>query len=176
MKHKFEEFDLPGCATCHGNHEIHSPTDDMLGMGDGGVCADCHLKGEHGATLAGAKAAREMRARLESLKEQITVAEHKLDRAEYLGMEVRVPRFHLREATDALINARTLVHSFAIDPMSETLDQGLQVGIEVEQMAEEVLQEYTNRRIWLALSIAPILLVVGLLVLYIRTLPPSEVH
>ncbi len=117
-----------------------------------------------------------MRSRLESLKEQITLAEHKLDRAEHLGMEIRAPRFRLREATDALTNARTLIHSFAIDPMSKTLEQGLQVSIEVEQKAEEALEEYTNRRIWLALSVAPILLVVGLLVLYIRTLPPPEVH
>jgi hypothetical protein len=36
------------------------------------------------------------------------------------------------------------------------------------------LQEYTYRRLWLAASLVPILLVVFLMVLYIRTRPRPE--
>ena len=31
MKHRFEEAKLPGCATCHSNHKIQLPTDQMVG-------------------------------------------------------------------------------------------------------------------------------------------------
>jgi len=42
MKHKFEEVGLPGCVTCHSNHDITRPSDEMLGMGDKAVCIRCH--------------------------------------------------------------------------------------------------------------------------------------
>ncbi len=174
MKHSFEKIDLPGCATCHGNHEIRSPTDKMLGMIDGALCARCHEEGEHGATLAGAEIARQMHDGLADLVTQISTVEEKLDKAERLGMEIRGPRFRLRDANDALTNARTLVHTFAIEPVQEAVTEGLTVTTEVDADAEAVLKEYTNRRVWLGLSLVPIFAVVALLVLYIRSTPISK--
>jgi len=175
MKHKFVTESLPGCATCHHYHDITTPSDAMLGMQGGAVCAPCHEKGQFGATLAGASVAQQMRRGLEQLKREITMARSRLDDAERLGMEIRAPRFELRKATDALTNARTLVHSFSIEPMKKTLDAGLKVTAEVDKKAENALREHKRRRIWLAVSMIPILIVVGLLVLYIRTLPPPTV-
>jgi predicted CXXCH cytochrome family protein len=178
MKHKFEEVGLPGCATCHGNHLIAHPADEMLGMESGAFCFNCHNpeNPKYGATLAGAEAARTMRRRLEQLKAEIEVAESKVREAELLGMEVRGPRFDLRQAFDALTNARTQVHSFKAGPMNAALDEGLTVTSDVLRRAEAALRDYTYRRLWLAASLVPILLVVILLVLYIRTLPPATTH
>ena len=176
MKHKFEEVDLPGCATCHSNHDIHSPTDEMLGMANDAVCARCHNNGQFGATFAGGRVAQDLRRGLDDLKQQIDIATEKLDLAERLGMEVREPRFHLREADDALKNARTEIHSFSLDQTNKPLKAGLTVCEDVEKAAQDAIQEYTNRRIWLALSLVPIFIVLGVLLLYIRTLPaPSQV-
>ena len=58
-----------------------------------------------------------MRAGLDKLKEQVKLATEKLDQAERLGMEVREPRFRLREANDALKNARTVIHRIATKPL-----------------------------------------------------------
>ena len=178
MKHKFEEVGLPGCATCHGNHLITQPADEMLGMQKGAVCFNCHNpeNPQYGATLAGAEAAKSMRARLEQLKHEINGAERTIREAEHLGMEVRGPRFELREAFDALTNARTLVHSFKPGPMEAALEEGLKVTSDVNRRAEQALREHTRRRLWLAASLVPILVVVGLLVLYIRTLPLPEIR
>jgi predicted CXXCH cytochrome family protein len=172
MKHKFEQVGLPGCATCHGTHEITNPSDQMLGMEGGAVCARCHndQNPQYGATLAGADSARTMRARLEQLKRDIADTEAKVREAERLGMEVRGPRFDLRQAFDALTNSRTLVHSFKVDAIDESLSLGSNVTSQVRETAEAALQEHTNRRIWLGASLVPILLVVGLLLLYIRRL------
>jgi predicted CXXCH cytochrome family protein len=174
MKHQFEKLDLPGCAVCHGNHEIRSPTDELLGMEAGAVCARCHAEGKFGATLAGAETARQMRDKLEQLKREIAQAKITVARAERLGMEVRGPRFDLHKAETSLTNARSLIHGFAPEPMAQALNEGLQVTGQVEARAEQTLAQYTYRRLWLALSIAPILFVVILLILYIRTLPLSE--
>jgi predicted CXXCH cytochrome family protein len=172
MKHKFEEVGLPGCATCHGAHQTTHPSDLFLGMEGGAVCSRCHnaQNPQHGATTAGADAARTMRSRLDQLKREIANAEQKVGEAERRGMEVRTPRFDLRQAFDALTNARTLVHNFKPGPMEEAVDSGLRVTADVKGMAELALREYTHRRLWLAASMVPILLVVGLLIVYIRSL------
>jgi predicted CXXCH cytochrome family protein len=174
MKHKFQEVGLPGCATCHGTHETTQPSDEMLGMSSSAVCTRCHnpANPQYGATVAGAEAAKSMRQRLEQLKQEIAESEELVTAAERLGMEVRGPRFDLRQAFDSLTNARTLVHSFKPAPLEATLGEGLQITQQVKELAGAALAEHTNRRKWLAVSLVPILLVVGLLVAYIRTLPP----
>jgi predicted CXXCH cytochrome family protein len=173
MRHKFEEVGLPGCATCHGSHSTINPSDEMLGMESGTFCIKCHnpQNPQHGATLAGAQTARAMRNSLEQLKQDIAVAEEKIQAAEQLGMEVRGPRFDLRQASDALTNARTLIHSFNQKPLEEALAEGLKVTGSVQASADKALRDHTLRRVWLAVSLVPILLVVGLLLLYIRTVP-----
>jgi predicted CXXCH cytochrome family protein len=169
MQHRFEEVGLPGCVTCHGNHEILEPSDEMLGMTQEAVCAQCHAGGEYGATLAGAQTARRIGHDFEQLKQQIAEAEEKIAKAERLGMPIGGPRYNLRSARQALIEARTQVHAFAAEPVQGTLRQGLDVASEVIRRTEDVLWQYDFRRIWLAVSLLPILIVIVLLLLYIRT-------
>lgn len=175
MVHSFEKFALPGCATCHGNHDIRHPTDAMLGMTEGAVCADCHEKGKFGATLAGNQQAREMRTSLENLKSQIALANARVAEAEKLGMEVRGPNFDLHKAHASLTNARTLIHTFSYPPVKEAIDEGLEITAQVNQRALDAIDEHTNRRVWLGVSLVPILFVILLLLAYIRQLPvPSQ--
>jgi len=173
MKHKFEESGLPGCATCHGTHNISQPSDEMLGFVDGTVCWRCHNPEhpQYGATVAGGDVARKMRLGLDQLKQEIALAEADIREAERLGMQVRGPRFDLRQAFDALTNARTLVHGFSPGPIEETLSEGLKVTSDVRSAAAGALREHTRRRIWLACSLVPILIVVSLLLYCIRMLP-----
>ena len=55
--------------------------------------------------------------------------------------------------------------------MEAALADGEKVAAEVQGKADRALQEYTHRRVWLAASLVPILIVIGMLLLYIRTLP-----
>lgn len=179
MQHKFEESGLPGCVTCHGMHNISQPSDEMLGITDETVCSRCHNPEhpQYGATVAGADVARKMRNGLDQLKHEIKLAGSSIQEAERLGMQVRGPRFDLRQAFDALTNARTLVHSFSPGPIEAALSEGLKVTSEVRDAAEGAQLEYTRRRIWLGCSLVPILIVVGLLLYYIRSLPtPGQSH
>ena len=66
MRHQFAEVGLPGCATCHGYHDIHKPSDEMLGAGPGTVCAKCHADRKFGATPAGFLIAAGLRQQIES--------------------------------------------------------------------------------------------------------------
>ena len=187
MKHQFEKLELPGCAACHGKHDVIKPTDEMLGMEDGTFCAKCHPNGEHqkgqyGATIAGAETARALHADLDNLDQAIRDAKATIAKAERLGMPLPGPpsdpgldlALYLRKAFDSQTNARVLIHSFKLPPVQASLNEGREIASEVQQVADGALREYDSRRIWLAASLAPILLVILLLVLYIRTLPPSR--
>jgi hypothetical protein len=150
----------------------------MLGIAEETLCFRCHNpeNPQHGATLAGADMAGKTRLGIDQLKEEIERAEAEINEAERLGMQVRGPRFDLRQAFDALTNARTLVHSFSPGPIEEALGEGLQVTTGVRDAAAEALRQYTYRRVWLACSLVPILSVVALLLAYIRRLPATDVH
>jgi hypothetical protein len=145
----------------------------MLGLADGTVCSRCHNPDNplYGATLAGADVAGRMRSGLDQLNREIELAGANIREAERLGMQVRGPRFDLRQAFDALTNARTLVHSFSPGPIEKALNDGLKVTSDVTEAAEGALREYTKRRIWLACSLIPIVIVVGQLLYCIRSLP-----
>ena len=47
-KPAFDKSGLPECVACHGNHEIHRASDDMLGGQPGTVCRRCHEPGSPG--------------------------------------------------------------------------------------------------------------------------------
>lgn len=174
MMHGFQKFELPGCAACHGNHDIKHPTDEMLGMTEGGVCINCHKDGKFGATLAGEQQAREMREALDKLKSEIAGAKARVAEAHKLGMEVRGPQFDLRKAHEALTSARAQVHSFSYPSVKEAIDEGLKITDGVSQQAQAALAEHTNRRIWLGVSLVPILVAILLLLAYIRMLPGEQ--
>jgi predicted CXXCH cytochrome family protein len=173
MRHSFEKEGLPGCATCHSNHYIVTPNDEFLGMQEGAFCARCHEEGKlkHGATIAGTEAAKMLHKDISRLKDGIHTAEETLAKAEELGMEVSQPKFELRNASDALTNARTMIHSFNVDTVEKALSVGEKVVAEAQGKGAEALRQYQYRRYWLAVSLVPILAVIALLSAYIRSMP-----
>ena len=78
----------------------------------------------------------------------------------------------MRQADEALTNARSLIHAFALEPVQEALEEGEEVVATIQERADAALKEHTARRIWLAAFLLPILIVVVLLVLYIRAAFP----
>jgi predicted CXXCH cytochrome family protein len=171
MKHKFENVGLPGCATCHTKHSISKPSDVMLGMESGAVCRRCHAENKFGAPLAGGEVAAKMRQGMDDLSRKIAAAQQTITQAGRLGMEVRGPRYDLRKASDSLTGARVQIHSFALAPVQKALGEGLAVTASVQAAADAALAEHRYRRVWLGWSLIPIGIVIGVLLLYIRSVP-----
>jgi hypothetical protein len=155
----------PGCATCHRNHEIKAVGEELLGLGEGSVCAMCHAEGD-----AGGIAASGMRALIDSLNAQLEAADSILARAENAGMEVSGARFGLVEATTALVSARTAVHGFSLDAVSEEVGSGLEATAAAYADGMQALRDLQFRRLGLAVSVAIILALIAGLVLKIRSL------
>jgi predicted CXXCH cytochrome family protein len=154
-----EEIDEPGCSACHSNHLVERTSDKFLGMGDDAICADCHLDDDEGGEVAIA-----MRALVDSLVTGFEAADSILEEAENVGMEVSQAQFELGDARHSLVTARTVVHAFTVEAVSEEVEAGLEVTDRAYERGLAALRELRFRRAGLAVSSVIILiLIVGLL-------------
>lgn len=159
----FKEMGLPGCVTCHENHEVVKPTEAFLAEGDQSKCSGCHEAGSPGA-----RAAATMRADLVSLDGEIRRASALVDRASEAGMEVSKVRFDLVSATNALTKARSEVHLFRPSAVHAAVVEGLTVARKAAAGGEARLKERDFRRRGLFVSLGLILLSIAALVVRIR--------
>jgi predicted CXXCH cytochrome family protein len=156
---------MPGCATCHQNHEVVEASDEMLGLAEGAVCGRCHSEDD-----AGGAAATTMRTLLDSLGAAFEVADSILARAELAGMEVSEAQFELSGANNAAIQARASMHAFDVEAVTADVAEGITITQAAYARGQEAINEIGFRRTGLAISVAIILLVVAGLLLHIRQL------
>ncbi|HKY31092.1 MAG TPA: hypothetical protein VJV23_01060 [Candidatus Polarisedimenticolia bacterium] len=151
------------CLICHSNHEVKPPTPEMLGVGEGSTCTGCHAEGD-----AGWAGAATMAEGLGRLRRRLAEASEQLDAAEHAGMEVGPDRFALQTASDQLVEARVLVHSFDIERFSKAAAEGIAAADEGVAAAGRAFRELRSRRNGLALSLVVIAAVMVSLILTIR--------
>jgi predicted CXXCH cytochrome family protein len=168
-KSPFEDAGLAACVTCHSNHEVHKPSDEMLGTEKKSVCINCHTEGD-----AGFQAAAKMREGIGQLVGHINAAESLLDRAAKAGMEVSQPKFKLRDAQDKLIHARVVIHSFSPDLTEDVVSQGIDVATKAHKAGQDALDEHQFRRKGLAVSLIIIFFAVLAIYLKIRQIENNQ--
>ncbi len=145
----FQEYDYPMCETCHSNHLVVEPTDEMVGAGKDAVCTQCHSADDGTTAIANAKGIHSSLTQLVSVKNQ---AEELLRKAIEKGMMTTDEEFRLREVEQALIKSRTLVHSFEDDVVQERAQEGIEKAQTVMANSEELIDEYYFRRKGLGLA------------------------
>ncbi|MDP2603089.1 MAG: cytochrome c3 family protein [Deltaproteobacteria bacterium] len=154
----FVQMGIPGCATCHDNHQILETSDDLIGTREKAVCIRCHTAEDRGG-----KSAAAMRAMIDSLRQENDKAHAILLKAGHAGMEVSQAEFDLNEAKTALVKARAAIHAFSVVTLKKEIDPGLQVSAKAYAGGLKALEELGFRRKWLAVSAVIILgLIVGL--------------
>ncbi len=161
----FVDIGTPGCATCHENHEVTRASDEMLGLGEGAVCAVCHA-----AEDAGGKTAIQLRERIDSLRSEYDKAHAILLKAARAGMEVSQAEFELKGAIDSLVKAQAAVHAFRVEPVKKETETGLAIAAMGYERGVRALEDLQFRRKGLAVSVVIILALIGGLVAKIRQL------
>jgi len=159
------ELELPECEQCHGNHLIMPASDSLLGVGEGSLCLDCHDEGSAGYEIAAA-----MKANLDSLKYNIEAAETVIKAAEEKGVEGGQARFDLGAAKDALIRARSVIHTFNRDRVVEVTEPAIQSAAAVRASALSSLDDLKMRQYGLAISLVLVALLAAGLLIKIRQL------
>jgi hypothetical protein len=151
-KSAFDELGMPGCVTCHSNHDVTKPSDAMLAGGADSPCATCHE-----ADSGSLKKAAEVKTALEGLARRIDEAGAILTKAEHAGMEIGSPRFELITAKESLIKARAHTHSLDVEKVKTDAESGLIVAQKSLERGQDLMAELQFRRKGLAAS----LLVIG---------------
>ena len=165
----FTMMGVPGCVTCHHNHDVEAASPTMLGLGEGAVCAQCHT-----ASDSGGMAAVKMRTLMDSLQTEFDSATTLLDRAENAGVEVSQALFELKGAHDAQVAAANAVHTFDVTRVEEQVDSGLAVTTAGLGAGRRALREASFRRTGLAISVLIIIALLVGLVLKIRQADASR--
>jgi ABC-type transporter Mla subunit MlaD len=143
----------------------------MLGLGDKAVCSTCHSADDKGG-----KTATEMRALIDSLSADTQKAGAILLQANHAGMEVSQAQFDLNGAKDALVKARTSVHSYLVAPVKQEVEVGLAISSKAYARGVRAMQDLRFRRVWLTIFLVVVLALAAGLVLKIRQVdrrPPS---
>jgi hypothetical protein len=159
----FQRMGVPGCATCHDNHAIKPASAEMVGLGEGAVCASCHAKDD-----AGGKVAAGIRALLDGLRAEHARAAATLERAEHAGMEVSQARVDLIGANDALVKARTAVHTASLEAVKKETEAGVGIAGKAYARGLRALEDLRFRRQGLGVSLVIIVALIAGLVLKIR--------
>ncbi|MBN2413945.1 cytochrome c3 family protein [candidate division KSB1 bacterium] len=162
-KAAFDDMGLTECEACHGNHAIQAADDNMLGVAENAICVQCHDKDSDGYRIAA-----QMRSVLDTLVHKINNAEIMLSKAQRAGVEVKDENMTFTNANDALVHARTQIHTFSLDKMKESTDAGLEAANEALSIGQQALKEVGHRRQMLIIMVVLTLLVAVLLILYIR--------
>jgi predicted CXXCH cytochrome family protein len=164
-KKAFDERKLPECETCHGNHEIIIASTRLLGVASDAVCSRCHSETQNPKGYA---VARTMKGLIDSLETQENRAITLVNEAEQKGMEISEAKYKLRDAHQARLESRTMVHSFNETRFRDVVTKGLVVSASVKDEASQALDEYLFRRIGLGLATFAITILAISLYLFIR--------
>lgn len=161
MAKAFQEQDFHGCEQCHGNHAVLKPTDEMIGVGKDSKCVDCHSSGDGGYAVA-----EKIYSSLTNLKNQFSLADAKYLEVKKKGMNDVEIGFLLQDAKQALIQSRTLVHTFDSTKVSAKTKDGIEISNKATFLAQKEIDEYYTRRNGFAVATLVFLLVV--IVLYFK--------
>jgi hypothetical protein len=113
-------------------------------------------------------AAKDMRALMDSLEAGEKNAATLVGEAEQKGMEISEAKYKLRDAHQARLEARTMVHAFNEGRFKEVAAKGISVSATVTEEANKALDEYVFRRLGLGFATLAITLLAISLYVYIR--------
>ncbi len=129
-KRAFEEHNWPECGQCHGKHGIAKTSDALVGDAPGTLCQDCHSVYAKGNQQCNATAAV-FRASLDKLSAGRAEITGQVETLAERGLDVEPLSRSLGDLDEALVQARSKVHSFdestfqsAAQPGNEALSKG----------------------------------------------------
>ncbi|NJD21527.1 MAG: hypothetical protein FIA82_02490 [Melioribacter sp.] len=161
MAKAFEEQDFHGCEQCHGNHGVQKPNDEMIGVGKESKCTDCHSEGDKGYNVS-----KNIYSSLTKLKKEYDTANAKYLEVRQKGMNDVEIGFQLQDAKQALIQSRTLIHTFDSVKVGAKVKEGIEFSNKASMLAQKEIDDYSTRRNGFA--IATLAFLVFVIALYFK--------
>jgi predicted CXXCH cytochrome family protein len=160
-KHAFDRDNISECSACHNNHDILTPSDEMLGAGEKSVCIKCHKQNDKGF-----EAAVKMKYMIDSLQKDVELANYFINAAEQKGMDVSDAKFESNDIKKVLITSRTSTHYSDVEKYINTINEGFKITEKAKFTGEEAVKEYYFRR-W-GLGVSTVFITILCITLYLK--------
>jgi hypothetical protein len=141
----------------------------MLGSGEKSVCIKCHQNNDKGIQLA-----VKMKSMIDSLIEDVDLANYYINEAEQKGMDVGDAKFNYNDIKKVLITTRTVIHYSDLDKYTNTIAEGFKITNNAKITGEEAIREYYIRRIGLGVSTLFITIIAITLYLKLRKIEKKQ--
>lgn len=163
-KSAYLKKDYPMCLTCHSNHKIIKPFDAMVGNTVTALCTECHYEDDG---TKGLETAFNISTAIRKLVAAHDEARKSLDAAAIKGMVTTDEEFRLKEVGQALIQVRTLVHSYNSDSVLPKAEEGILKAETVIANSGKLIDEYYFRR--KGLGLVTLIITIMAIAIYIKT-------
>lgn len=159
----------PKCISCHNNHKILFPSDNMFISGEKGVCLKCHTGNTPEYSIA-KKFQSEISAVQSSYDKNLTL----ISDAEKTHIDLSEQKAQMENALTSLIEARVIQHSLSWEKVNEKLEEARKYFDKVESACRNAFEQSKKRKT--IILIAVVFCVLASLAVYIKrkTLPPWE--
>ena len=165
MAEPFAGLEIKACEQCHGKHLIAKPSDEMLNVKTSTTCTECHDKGEDGYI-----ASEMFYEKLTQLSELYDSTKAMSEKIAIIGMNNIEIEYELKNVKQALIQSRTLVHTFDTSKVVGRTNEGVLASLNALKLADHEIEEHDNRRIGYGISTLILILLAGALYLKIKGL------
>jgi hypothetical protein len=115
-----------------------------------------------------------MRTLIDSLEFSEQHARLLVDEAEQKGMEISEAKFKLRDAHQARLQSRTMVHSFNEEKFRAVVQKGLAVTAAVSEQGKQAIDEFYFRRYGLGFATIIMTILASSLYLLIRRIERKQ--
>jgi len=174
-KKAFEERKWPECGQCHGKHGIAKPTDALIGDAPGTLCQDCHSVYAKGNKQCDATAAA-FRSSLDKLAEGRTEIGEQVERLAERGLDVEPLTRAAGDLDEALVQARSKVHSFDLSTFQAAAQPGNESLAKGRELIDESRREARFRTRGLLAAIGFMTLIAVGIALKLRTIEKRRVE
>lgn len=150
--------ELPRCVTCHDQHDVKQPTDDLLLGTEPRHCGSCHS-----AASAQGKTVADIASALVSASAAYRSAQQDVSSAEGGHLLVVAAVADLASANTALVQARAAQHTVNPAIVRQYADTSTQTSLKVQQAAGKAMADTEVRRQVMVGVVAFAALVAGLI-------------
>jgi hypothetical protein len=133
----------------------------MIGVGKESKCINCHTSGDEGYAVS-----QKIYSSLTQLKNKYDAANAKYLEVKQKGMNDVEIVFQIQDARQALIQSRTLIHTFDTTKVGAKAKEGIDISNKASLLAQKEIDEYYTRRNGFA--IATLAFLVFIIALYFK--------
>jgi hypothetical protein len=150
--------EMDACITCHGAHEVRTPSRTWFLSDEAGGCLSCHKPDDEGG-----RAAKEIFDGIRNLERELLAVGERVREAKDIGLFVHDERTYLEEAKRLLVSLQPVTHTASLAKLRGFLTRGAGVVEKTQESIQAKQRVWRDRKIGGAVASGGFLLLAGFL-------------